>query len=228
MKKIGIIGGAGPMASCQLYKMIVEICQKKHGCKNDFDFPEIVLISYPFTDMLSKETLMSNKNILTLQLQRCLDTLHAQGCDIVAIACNTLHTLLDEIKIPNLTFVLITEVVLRKAQELSLSRLLLLATSTSVECGLYSTTAMDIMKPNKNEQVCVDRIIKHILNGTICLSDAAFLAHIIKRNKVEGVILGCTELPLLHEKYQFNEMSPIQILDSSLLLAEALVSNAVK
>lgn len=46
--RAGIIGGAAPMAGLLLYKKIIEICQKEYGCKDDSDFPYIMLLIYPF------------------------------------------------------------------------------------------------------------------------------------------------------------------------------------
>ena len=47
-KTIGIVGGAGPIASSFLYSTILEICQKQYKANDYSDFPEIILVSYPF------------------------------------------------------------------------------------------------------------------------------------------------------------------------------------
>jgi aspartate/glutamate racemase len=47
-KKIGIIGGAGPMASRLLYKKIIQECQQNYGCKDDADFSRNYSYQFPF------------------------------------------------------------------------------------------------------------------------------------------------------------------------------------
>ena len=48
VKKIGIIGGADPCASCLLYEKIINTCLKRDDCTNGSHFPEITIINYPF------------------------------------------------------------------------------------------------------------------------------------------------------------------------------------
>ena len=229
-KKIGIIGGAGPMASCQLYQMIIEICQKKYECKNDFDFPEIQIISYPFADMLNNVSYSENRALLASQLQYCFDLLVAQNSELIAIACNTLHTILDERLnegvIPKCKFINIAKVALEESKRRGLSNVLVLATSSTIRFNLYSSMFINCVVPNKQDQQTVDNIIANILAGNVRLKDSQILSGMIWRYGVGGVILGCTELPLLYEKYSFEGVFA-EILDSTRILAEKLVSEAM-
>lgn len=59
-KTIGIVGGAGPMASCLLNQLVVENLQNKYGCKSDEDFPTIINYSFPFSPMMSTKESESN------------------------------------------------------------------------------------------------------------------------------------------------------------------------
>lgn len=67
-KTIGIIGGAGPMASCLLNQYIVQICQNEWGCKEDRDFPSIISYSFPFSPMLSTSDAAQNDAAVTEEL----------------------------------------------------------------------------------------------------------------------------------------------------------------
>jgi aspartate racemase len=225
-RKIGIIGGAGPMASCQLYQMIIEICQKKYGCKNDFDFPEIQIISYPFADMLSNVSYRENRALLASQLQYCFDLLVAQNSELIVIACNTLHTILNEVVIPKCKFINISQVTLKESKRRGLSNVLVLATSSTIRFNLYSSIFINCIVPDKHDQKAVDNVIANILAGNVRLKDSQVLSDMILRYGAEGVILGCTELPLLYEKYSFDGVFA-EILDSSRILAEKLVAEAM-
>jgi aspartate/glutamate racemase len=69
---IGIVGGAGPMASCLLNQYIVEICQKKFGCKDDRDFPFIINYSFPFSPMLQSADARDYEDRISQELSCCL------------------------------------------------------------------------------------------------------------------------------------------------------------
>lgn len=92
--KIGIISGAGPMAGALLYKKIIENYQTQWGAVQDQDFPEIALINYPFSAMLSGLESASNECRLRSELEICLVQLRNLGCKRVGIACNTLYAFL--------------------------------------------------------------------------------------------------------------------------------------
>ena len=92
--RMGIIGGAGPMAGALLFNKIIKICQQRYACASDADFPFISLVNYPFADMLTTE---KNHAILSRQLDEVFRSFTDNRISICAIACNTLHTYLPPI-----------------------------------------------------------------------------------------------------------------------------------
>lgn len=70
---IGIIGGAGPMASCLLNQYLVEICQQKYGCVEDRDFPRIITYSFPFSSMLNAADATIQSERITQELAFCIN-----------------------------------------------------------------------------------------------------------------------------------------------------------
>ena len=92
--KIGIIGGAGPLAGTYLIQKIIEICQKEYGSNQDAEFPHMLLLNYPFSDMLSQE--IEPKKIES-ELQSCFQFFARNQVQYAAIACNTLHIFLPKI-----------------------------------------------------------------------------------------------------------------------------------
>ena len=89
--KIGLVGGAGPMAGALLFSKIIQNYQSKKNAWQDEDFPEIILLSYPFSQMLSGAESAGNASRLQTELRICLAQLRDWGCDRIVIACNTLH-----------------------------------------------------------------------------------------------------------------------------------------
>lgn len=219
MKKIGIIAGAGPEAGASLFMQIIRLYQAQ-GYKQDCDFPYITLLNIPFAPMLTLHEIEIHKEVLRQQLQEAFDTLNK--ADVIAIACNTLHTLLKAIKVPDKQFINIVKVTKHALQQQNVTKALFLGTNTSVSLDLYKE-ACDLVYPTDEEQKVIDAIIIDILNNNY--SGSAALTHIVtacrEREYFQGVILGCTELPLLHNR------EPIKVdtifFDTLHILAQALV-----
>lgn len=222
-KKIGIIGGAGPMASCLLYRLIINECQTQYACAKDADFPEIILISYPFADMVTAQAATENRTILVKQLQECFDRLAYEGAQIVAIACNTLHAFLDDVKIPKTCqFIHIAQATSQYAKRMGLDRLVLLSTSTTAAASIYK----DCIIPNANDLKRVDQVIEKIHSASAGLADAQTLADVAQVYPGDGVILGCTDLPVLLAQYPHVMTSERVALDTVDILAKEVVRSS--
>lgn len=223
--KIGIIGGAGPMAGVQLLQKIVQICQEKYGCKEDADFPYLVLLSYPFTDMLNNPD-QEQKAQITQQLNSCLDQLLQMGIDSAAIACNTLHEFLDTTVDSKLQLVNMIRKTAERVRECQLSETIVLCSTTSSQCKLHKRY-FDCSYPVDKLQGEIQVLIDIVLAGCQSLSDSEKLTRhlnelFIQRNSEQkvGLILGCTELSGLNDQFPlqkcgldegFTILDPIQI-----------------
>ena len=75
MKTVGIIGGAGPMAGVLLTKKIIRNCQRWYGRINDYDYPKVILLSYPFAEMLTPNSALQEESKVMKQLNESLDFL---------------------------------------------------------------------------------------------------------------------------------------------------------
>lgn len=188
-KTIGIIGGAGPMAGVRLAERIFYHAGKKYGCHNDGDFPKLILLSFPFSDMLSPS---KDAKLVTKELTNCFRQLRKNDAKVLAIACNTLHAFLDKrddkedlVHLP------------RTLAELNLpGKPLVLCTSTSAQFGLHRRF-LPCSYPLPETQKKVDHIIDEILKGKDQLAE---LDHLIRKEENDTFILGCTELSLFTEK----------------------------
>jgi len=234
-KTIGIIGGADPAASCLLYKKIIEKCLNRFDCKHGEDFPEIMIVNYPFGRLDDITDAEKNKTQLCAQLQYSIDKLNKYPVSIFAIACNTLHTFLNDINFHELKLVHIAKETLAEAQRRGCSKLLVLATQTTIKKDLYKQVPFEIISPNEQDQVLLNQIIDRVEQNKILEQDAKQLISLIndinKQAAFEGVVLGCTELSVLYEAYPeyFSENSlKIAILDTTSILAQSLVSEAFK
>lgn len=217
-KIIGIVGGAGPLAGACLLERVLILSNRRYGCYRDADYPQVLLNSFPFSDMLT-----SGKDdvVLKAELSLSLNQLRAQGAEVLAIACNTLHNFLDAeqdredlINLPRML-----------GEELcSEEKPLVLCTTTSRENSMHKKF-FDCCYPDSSTQIKVDEIIDRILQGAEPLPIEADILTLIEQSAASTVVLGCTELSLLSKKLASSSKKVIDPLD---LLAQKILEKSFK
>jgi aspartate racemase len=225
MKTIGIIGGAGPKAGSLLFDTIISRYQAR-GSVYDKDFPRIILYSYPFDQMLTSSQWESRHDNLIDQLQESITAVEHCGAQVVAIA-NTLHTLIPYVHF-NSQFIDMVSTTLHTLDECAIARPLVLGTETTMRQDLYSSSSIDIVYPSKEQQQEVMGCITRILQNRLLVDDVYMLESIIyekfQKDGSGGVILGCTELSLLYQKFSLT--SPVPVFDPITIVADAIVENS--
>lgn len=203
-KIIGIVGGAGPLAGVKLFEKVIEMCNRKYGCYKDEDYPQIILNSFPFSDMLSEE---NDYDLLREELSLALNQLRYQGSEVLAIACNTLHIFLEnECKeLINLPQLLGDEMKFEKEP-------LVLCTSTSRLNSLHAKYFVCSYLENSS-QLWLDNIIMRILQGAEPATIVEDLFKIIEQEEASCIVLGCTELSIYARILEFSGKKIIDPLD---------------
>lgn len=215
-KIIGIIGGAGPMASSFLYRTILDICQKEYGANDYHEFPQIILISYPFT--------RGNPDKIRADLALCLAKLKNAGASIVGLACNSFHGYLPQ-DLNNVEFVHIVNQSVSKAKRLGISRALVLSAQKTIDLKLFEQEGLKCNYPKESDQIEINRIIREVASGVIGIEQRDTLKRIIvSAGPIDGVILACTELPLIHQAFALSHDLPI--IDTLEVLARRLIELA--
>ena len=161
--------------------------------------------------------------------------LHSAGADFMICPSNTAHEVYDRVsdQLP-LPWLHIAAVVRDRAQALALRRLLLLGTRHTIESTFYDAqfrgSAIALRRPDTAESVKIHDIIHdELVHGVVTLDSRDYIRSVIQRHLadgVDGVVLGCTELPLLVSDPPDFPCPPI--LDSATLLADAAVDRALQ
>ncbi len=212
-KIIGIVGGAGPLAGVNLLQRVFTLASRNYGCYRDADYPQVLLNSFPFSEMLTTEI---DSEVLRSELNLSLNQLRAQGAKVLAIACNTLHNFLDPdqdcedlINLPRLL-----------GQQLRLEEIpLVLCTTTSRENNVHKNF-FQCSYPEPSVQLKVDKIIDRILQGAEPGPIVVDLLALIKQECTSTIILGCTELSLFVEELMVSSkkvIDPLEMLAQKLL-----------
>lgn len=222
-QSIGIIGGMGPQASVKLLEVLINVCTKDFGAKSDSDFPEVILNSVPVPNFTSnKNEIKTVRNILMKRVKKLEN--FKPSC--FGIVCNTAHVMFEDLQqITNVPFVSIIDEVTKKVVESDIERVGLLGTPVTIDSGLYQDALgkqrIEVIIPSKKDRKFVETVIFNVLAGKANEKDElrlATVAGLLKEKGAQGIILGCTELPLI-----FPKDFPAPVFDSIEILARALL-----
>jgi aspartate racemase len=208
MKKLGIIGGAGPLASALLYETLI---QESYTLGRQV--PEIVLINYPFTRGLSLNEGQENEKTIHTELSYCVQFLARSGVELAVLACNTLHLFLKQHVHPAIQFYHLPELVVKAAQSKQHHRLLILGTQNTCRFNLYQMAGIQAIYPSLHNQTQIDGVIDRVLEGKILKEDSLLVSKVIDATldteAFDGVVLGCTDFPVLHHRFPISSSKPI-------------------
>ena len=202
-KRIGILGGISHESTAKYYELILKKYFEEFG---NYYYPEIVIFSLNF----QKFTDYEDNNDIEGYLNYIMDgikSLEKSEVDFIVMAANSPHAVFESVKekakVPVLS---IAEITAENARQQGLKKLLLLGIKFTMQSDFYqnicSAKGIEVITPDAGEQDTVNEIIfDQLCVGNLTEESKRRLLEIIDNYDVEGVILGCTELPLiLHQE----------------------------
>lgn len=205
-----MIGGFSPESTLDYYRLIIETYRKE---SKDWRNPEIVIYSMDINTLFK---MIENEqwDELVKWLGDGIEVLHKAGADFGFISANTPHVVFDRInKISSIPLISIVEVTSRYVKELGLSKVGLLGTKFVMKNDFFQKVfdeeGISIVVPNDKEQAYIhNKLVSEIQLGNFFDETRGELINIVKRmvddDSIEGLILGCTELPLILTKDEFG------------------------
>lgn len=225
MKLIGIIGGLGPESTVDYYKNII----KAFRAEGSLAAPEIIIYSVDLEEVLALVSRQEWDSLIYLLVAK-IKALQRSGADFVVISANTPHIVFDEIQakspVPLLSIVTAT---LDKTTELGLKKVGLLGTKFTMQSNFFlphfSARGVSIVVPSAADQDYIhDKLMTEIELGVITDETRKGLLAVIQRmitgENIDGVILGCTELPLILDKSEFC----IPFLNTTAIHVESIIN----
>ena len=226
-KRIGILGGLTPESTVTYYQHIVHSWQLRH---HDHRYPEIVVFSVSFQQF--EDWMEAGEwEAIAEALSGGIGRLAAAGADFAAMATNTMHLLFDRLQaaspIPLLSIVDVTAHAIREA---GLTTIGLLGTRFTMEKPFYAEGlarhGIATLVPGRAERDDIHRVIMDELSTGVLreASRARYLEIIdgLVARGAEGVVLGCTEIPLLITP----QHTRVPLFDTAVLHAEAALALA--
>jgi aspartate racemase len=201
-KRLGILGGMTPESTVPYYQHIVRRYQQRFG---DHGFPEIVIYSVSFQQI--EDWMEADEwDRIAETLGRALRAMHAAGVEVAVIATNTMHLLFDRLERESpVPLISIVDATSRAIVGAGLSTVGLLGTRFTMEKGFYADGLarhkITTLVPGAEERREIHRVIMEELSmGRLEPASRRRYVEIIEAlasRGAEGVVLGCTEIPLL-------------------------------
>lgn len=200
MKKVGIIGGLGPMATAYFLQLITMMTD----AKTDQDHIESIVISKPQTPDRSQYILGKSENNPYLPIVEAGRQLQELGAQIIAIPCITAHYFHNELEkdidVPVIHGIRETAIYLK---EYGIQKIGLMATDGTVKCQLFQNVlaeyGIESIVPGEEGQKGVMSIIYECIKAGREPEPELF-EHISEELRLQGaqvILLGCTELSLI-------------------------------
>jgi aspartate racemase len=224
-KPIGIIGGMGPYASAYFYKLLLDKSKVYYrGPQNNDDFPEILLDSLPVPYFISDS---ANYQVAKEMLINRVQKMNHFGVGMIGMVCNMAHLMHHDLQsAASCEFVSIIQEVSAKVKRLKLSKVGILATPMTIQSNLYGyelgklniTTIYPPLKIQREHE----QVIRQVVAGNAHTVDTRrlkeFTQNFYDQNNLDGIVLACTELPLVFPK---DESMPV--IDCLNVLADSLL-----
>jgi aspartate racemase len=230
MKTIGLIGGMSWQSSLEYYRIINETVEKKLG---GFHSAKSVMISVDFAEVEQLQHAQKWKEATQMMIEAA-QSVEKAGAELLVICTNTMHKMAEEVQASiEIPLIHIVDVTGEAIMALGLRKVGLLGSRFTMEEDFYKERlrrkyGIDVLVPEEKDRRYIHTIIYHELcKGILRKVTQAKFKKIIDRLisfGAEGVILGCTEIPLLVKQKDYA----IPLFDTTTLHAQAAVDSALK
>jgi aspartate racemase len=231
MKRIGLLGGLGPEATLDYYREIINAFKSRDSSLN---YPEIIIYSVNMAEFLVMMNKKDYEKVIDYLLQK-IENMRKGGADFAAISANTPHLVFDRLKKRStLPLVSIVEAVCDEAIRLGFKRPALLGTGFTMSGTFYqevfNRNDIDLIIPDEEDRKVInEKLFTEIELGIFTKETRDLFVGIIQKmkqqRKIDSVILGCTEFPLLLTE---NEYAGLPMLNTTKIHVDAIADYCLK
>ncbi len=229
MKTIGLIGGMSWESTQEYLRIINQETNRRLGGLHS---AKIAMYSVDFEEI--KELQMAGDwNSLTNRMIYAGERLEDMGANLVLICTNTMHKMADEVQSHlNVPLLHIAGVTADEIVKDAYSTVGLLGTRFTMEQDFYrkklEERGIQVIVPPLDDR----QLVHNIIYQELCLGkinpesklDYQLIISRLKERGAQGVVLGCTEIPLLIQQ----EDCAVKLYDTTKIHALAAVDYALK
>ena len=222
MKKIGLIGGITPESTILYYQILNKLSANQLGKVHS---AELIINSFDF-GQISQLVKQGRWDLLDKKMAETATNLENSGASCILICANTMHLCIDAVrKVVRIPVIHIAETTAKEIQKKGIQKVALLGTKYTMEKDFFrdilNEHSIETIIPDAEERDEIHRIIyDELAQGEFKKSSKESYLKIIDSlilNGAEGIILGCTEIPLLINQ---NDVS-LPIFDTTKIHAAA-------
>lgn len=207
MRKLGVIGGLGPMATAYFMQLVIEMTD----AATDQEHIPMIIYNMPQIADRTKYLLgLSEENPIP-DIVDCGRRLAVAGVSKIVIPCITAHvlhdTIQDSVSVPIIHIIRETALYLK---ERGIGTVGLEATDGTVQTGVFQEElekqGIRVILPNaENQQKVMDLIYKNV-KASVPVEMEKFLEveEQLKQDGADVIILGCTELSMIKRDHSLH------------------------
>lgn len=229
MKKIGLVGGISWVSTIDYYRYINEGINEKLGGLN---FAECIIYSLNFDDFQRNNTANNWEGTFQLIYEAC-ESLKKSGAEAIVLCANTAHAVAERVEQKiQLPIIHIARVTGDEIKKQGLHKVGLLGTKFTMEMDFYRNKLSEqnietLIPAQKDVRDFIQQTIKEELGrGVIKEATKKEYIRIINEliaNGAEGIILGCTEIPMLISQQDVS----VPVFDTTKIHSRAAVEFAL-
>lgn len=220
-KTVGVLGGMGSYATVDFFKNILD----QFKVQKEWEYPKIIINNNPKLPSRTRAILYDEPSPAPGMIEGC-KLLEQAGADFIAIPCNSAHAWYEEVvsqvNIPVISIIETTaHYILQNYQ--NIKKIGVISGEVVIKKKLYEkafeNSNVKVITANEECEKNVRKIIDDVKHNSINKETKEYVDKVVEyflQQNVDGLILGCTELPLVMENL------PLPTFDSSLILAKKL------
>jgi len=228
MKKIGLVGGLGPESTLDYYRLIIRAFQERKSA----DYPEIVVYSANLTEGLRLMEARQPAPLVDWLLHK-VHSLQRAGAEFAAVCSNSPHVVFEELRRRSpLPLVSIVEAACDRTVSLGAKRPGLMGTAFTMQADFYARAfgarGLPMFVPPAEDQALIHRKLFSEIELGIIKDETraellAIVERMVRRDGIDALVLGCTELPLILTRDEFG----IPFLNTTAVHVDAIVAAAL-
>lgn len=203
MKLLGFIGGMNWQSTAEYYKTINNLMNQKLGKNHS---ARLIVYSVDFEEILTLE--MENKwELIKDKMAEISESLEKAGAEGLVICSNTMHLIAEDLeKVTNIPIINVIDATAEEIKKNRINSVGLLGTKFTMKEEFYKNRLTErhglrVIVPSSSDIDTINNIIyKELAYGRINLTSKKEIKRIVEEliiDGAEGIILGCTELPMI-------------------------------
>jgi aspartate racemase len=224
MRKIGLIGGISWVSTVDYYKFINTGVNEKLGGLN---FAECMIYSFNYADIKKNNDANDWDKTLAMITEASLHMKNA-GAKAIVLCANTMHLIADKLQLAiGIPVIHIAKATATEIEKKQVTKVGLLGTKFTMERDFFTSKLeeknIEVIIPEEDDRAFIHYTIFEELGRGLLLEESRQRYISIINTLVEkgagGIILGCTEIPLLIKQEDVS----VPVFDTAMIHSRAAV-----